>query len=120
MLTVTFQSGETRIVNLHPAFHAEKKVTVSSRVLDFVADISRYAYKIVCTRGNVTVFEQTTQAFTPADYSAPRFKEDFKTKKELRREHKNNKFTQKWNFSTGLFTNLITKQSAVAPLQMAA
>ncbi len=124
MLSITYKNGETRVITLHPSFHVESaagllqykiskadaNVSLSKRCISIAIGFNGHPHKVVCLKNGIESFSKTWLENTPADVSSPKkvTDEEKLEKKELRREFKNNKFTQKWDFTTGMFTNLLT------------
>lgn len=127
-LSIIYRGGETRVLNLHPTFFVESqeglaklklpprdaKISLAQRCMDLATSLSGYPFKVACVKNGIDVFNRTWLENKPATAVDERVltnkeKEAVKSEmRDLRREFKNQKFTQKWDFTTGLFTNLLT------------
>jgi hypothetical protein len=127
MLTITCHNGEKRIINEHPSFYkrdglikgVNMKATVPERCLTFAQDICGDISRILLVSNGVIQFERNYPKGGSNSTVQP-YKENREEVKLLRKQFKNQKFTQKWNFTTGTFTDLLTGAQSLSTLQEAA
>ena len=127
MLQITCHNGEKRIINEHPTFYkrdglmkgVNMKVTIQERCLSFAHSLCNDIARILLVSNGVVQFERNYPKVSDINESLL-YKENSDEVKALRKAHKNERFTQKWNFTTGKFTNLITRLSAEVPFQAVA
>lgn len=126
MLTITCHDGEKRVINEDPSFYkrdglmkgVNMKLTIPERCLSFAMDICGNISRILLVSNGVTQYERNFPKLESTSVEVP-FKENKDEVKKLPKQFKNQKFTQKWNFTTGSFINLVTGEESFSTLEIA-
>ena len=123
MITINYKSGETRIINPTADFYRldsklEKGVTVEEKVKALIASFGGLVFTAQCYLNGKLFYNRSIEANSP-ESNDMKFVENYCEQRRLRNKHKRDKFTQKWNFTTGVFTNLVNGKQSES-LQIAA
>lgn len=109
ILTVHYQSGEKRIINLHPAFFSseqseafnkkthrvEKRVLTPTEKASILAEtLSPYPYIIQLERGGKLLLKKIVLENFPKKVSKEEKVNEYDIKRKLRREHKHTPLTR--------------------------
>ncbi len=95
-LTVKYQSGEIRTVNLHPSFFGSCEVSLAKRAVDFAHQHGFNPYRIEVLRGGDLMYEKTYRENNPIQLKSQEKVDEKQIKKDLRNEFKRVPFTVKY------------------------
>lgn len=114
-LQIEFKSGESRRINLNPLFFVEDKltkVTISQKCLTMAADMGGAIHTLLCDQSGKKMFESINPGNALVENEVHKVNElKRKERKALRQEHKNDKFVQVYNYTGGMFRNLLSKST---------
>lgn len=117
-IQIAYKSGENRRINISPLFFTDdkmNKVSTSQKCLTLAADMGGAVHHMVCFKNEVKMFEVTNpgnEVVTPELHVINDLERT--ERKKLRRLHKNERFTQSFNYTTQVFTNLLNRSNQVA------